>query len=159
MIFGRDILASAGTGRAQGAVAEDQGLKAAAWWIRTHTTPDTLIFADAAYEPYQLAYYLHRPFLGLSDAEQPEDAYRLLDGAPRQPAFYLVAPGNEHLLQAHARETPRPAVTVTVDRRPALLIYGYAADAPQTIDADSTNQQFDAQLGSWRIVFAIGTRQ
>jgi hypothetical protein len=158
MIFSIDV-PLAGGGQAQGAVSADQGLKAAAWWIRARTPPDALIFADAAYEPYQVAYYLHRPFLAVTDAQQPEEAYRLLDGEPRQPAYYLVLPGDEELLRAHARAAPQLVATVTVEQRPALLIYGYAAGAPQLIDAHAGNQQFDAQFGSWRAMFAIGTAQ
>jgi len=158
MIFGVDTIALAGTGTANGAIFPDQGLKAAAWWIRTRTAPDALIFADAAFEPYQLSYYTHRPFLALTDAEQPEDAYRLLDHAPRPPEYYLVVPGNQPLLRAHAQGTPQLVATVLVGDRPALLIYGRAGGTPQTIDT-SANQQFDAQFGGWRAMFSIGTRQ
>jgi hypothetical protein len=159
MIFSLDVPALVGSGQAQGAVTADQGLKAAAWWIRARTPPDALIFADSAYEPYQIAYYLHRPFLAVTDAHQPEDAYRLLDGEPRQPTYYLVLPGDESLLRAHARVAPHLAATVTVDQRPALLIYGYEAGDSQLIVAHEANQQFDAQFGTWRAMFAIGTAQ
>jgi hypothetical protein len=159
MIFGTDMPALVGGGQAQGAVSADQGLKAAAWWIRMRTAPDALIFADAAYEPYQVAYYLHRPFLAVTDAQQPAEAYQLLDSEPRRPAYYLVLPGDEALLNAHARVAPQLVATVTVDQRPVLLIYGYAAGEPQLIDARTANQQFDAQYGSWRAMFAIGSAQ
>lgn len=156
MIFGVEVVGLAGGGPAQGALTPDQGLKAAAWWVRSRTPPDALIFADAAYEPYQVAYYLHRPFLAVTDAQQPDEAYELLDGEQRQPAYYLVLPGDEDLLRAHARATPRRVAVVLVDQRPALLIYGDAAGAPQQIDARAANQQFDAQFGAWRDMFAIG---
>jgi 4-amino-4-deoxy-L-arabinose transferase-like glycosyltransferase len=159
MIFGLDIAPLIDTGTTQGAITSDQGLKAAAWWIRTHTPPDALIFADAAYEPYQLTYYLHRPFLAVTDARQPEDAYRLLDNAPRRPTFYLIPPGNEPLLRAHVREAPQQIAVVLVDRQPALLIYGYTTETPRTLDAHDANQQFDAQFGDWQAIFAIGTQQ
>jgi len=159
MISGADLGPLAGTGQAAGAIFPDQGLKAAAWWIRSRPPPDGLIFADSAYEPYQLAYYLHRPFLAVTDAQEPEEAYRLLDAEQRRPAFYLVLPGDEALLRAHARGSPRLLATVMVDRRPALLIYGYTADDSQEIDAGAANRQFDAQFGTWRAMFAIGTRQ
>jgi hypothetical protein len=159
MIFGVDAVPLAGTGKANGAVFADQGLKAASWWIRNQTSPDALIFADSAFEPYQLAYYTRRPFLAVTDAEQPEDAYRLLDHAPKTPMFYLVAPGNEALLRAHAPAAPGLAATVSVDGRPALLIYGPGSGAPQAIDAAEANRRFDEQFGAWRAMFAIGTRQ
>lgn len=156
MIFGVELVGLAGGGQAQGAVTPDQGLKAAAWWVRSRTPPDALIFADAAYEPYQAAYYLHRPFLAVTDAQQPDEAYQLLDDAQRQPAYYLVLPGDEALLRAHARAMPRRLAVVMVDQRPALLIYGYAAGDPQQIDARAANRQFDEQFGAWRAMFAIG---
>jgi hypothetical protein len=159
MIFGIDAVALAGTGKANGAVFPDQGLKAAAWWLRNQTTPETLIFADAAFEPYQLAYYVRRPFLAVTDAEQPEDAYRLLDQSPKTPTFYLVVPGNEALLRAHAPAAPGVAATVSVDGQPVLLVFGPNNGTPQTIDSAEANRRFDQQFGAWRSMFAIGTRQ
>jgi hypothetical protein len=159
MIFGVDAVALAGTGKANGAVFPDQGLKAAAWWLRNQSTPETLVFADSAFEPYQLAYYVRRPFLAVTDAERPEDAYRLLDQAPKTPTFFLVVPGNEPLLRAHTPDMPALAATVSVDGRTALLIYGPNTGAPQTIDAAEANRRFDEQFGTWRAMFAIGTRQ
>jgi hypothetical protein len=159
MIFGTPELALVGTGKANGAVFPDQGLKAAAWWIRARTPPDALIFADALFEPYQIAYYTHRPFLALTDAERPEDAYLLLDTAPKPPAFYLVVPGNEALLRAHTHDMPPLAATVLVDGRVALLIYGQTSGAPEQIKAAEANRQFDAQFGGWQAMFAIGTSQ
>lgn len=159
MIFGVDVLPLVGTGKANGAVFADQGLKAASWWIRVHTPPDALIFADSLFEPYQLSYYTHRPFLAVTDAERPEDAYQLLATAPQPPAFYLVVPGNEALLRAYAHDTPPLAATVLVDGRPALLIYGWASGVPEQIDAAMANSQFDEQFGTWQAMFAIGTRQ
>jgi hypothetical protein len=55
MISGADLGALVGRGQAAGAIFPDVGLKAAAWWVRAHTQPDALIFADSLYEPYQLA--------------------------------------------------------------------------------------------------------
>jgi hypothetical protein len=159
MIFGIESGVLVGNGRAPGAVSPDYGLKAASWWIRERTPPDALVFADSAFEPYQVAYYLHRPFLAVTDATAPEDAYTLLDNAPKPPIFYLVVPGNEALLRAHAGDTPQLAATVLVDGRPALLIYGQGGRAPEQIAADEGNRQFDAQFGTWRAMFAIGTRQ
>ena len=159
MIFGIDAVALAGTGKANGAVFPEQGLKAATWWLRNQSTPETLVFADSAFEPYQLAYYLRRPFLAVTDAETPEDAYRLLDQAPKTPSYYLVVPGNEPLLRAHAPGAPGQAATVVAGGRPALLIFGPHTGTPQTIDAAEANQRFDEQFGSWRSMFAIGTRQ
>jgi hypothetical protein len=159
MIFGLDAVALAGTGKANGAVFADQGLKAASWWIRNQTPPDALIFADSAFEPYQLAYYTRRPFLAITDAGQPEDAYRLLDYAARTPAFYLVAPGNEALLRAHAGGAPKLAATVLAGDRVALLIYGKTDRPSEVIDAADANRRFDEQFGGWRAMFAIGARQ
>ncbi|MFL5806496.1 MAG: hypothetical protein ACJ8CR_32815, partial [Roseiflexaceae bacterium] len=159
MIFGIPALALVGTGKANGAVFPDQGLKAASWWIRARTPPDALIFADSAFEPYQLSYYTHRPFLAVTDAERPEDAYQLLTSAAKRPAFYLVVPGNQALLRAYAQDAPPLAATVLVDGRPALLIYGQASDTPEQIDAAEANGRFDAQFGGWWAMFAIGTRQ
>src|SRR5262249_46699224 len=109
--------------------------------------------------PYQLSYYTHRPFLAVTDAERPEEAYQLLTSAAKPPAFYLVVPGNEALLRTYARDAPPLAATVLVDGHVALLIYGQTSGAPERIDAASANGQFDAQFGGWRAMFAIGTRQ
>jgi 4-amino-4-deoxy-L-arabinose transferase-like glycosyltransferase len=159
MIFGIESAVLVGNGLAPGAVPPDNGLKAASWWIRARTPPDALIFADSAFEPYQLSYYTHRPFLAVTDAERPEDAYQLLTSATKPPAFYLVIPGNEALLRAYTHDAPPLAATVLVDGRPALLIYGQAGNTPEQIEAAAANAQFDAQFGGWQAMFAIGTRQ
>jgi hypothetical protein len=159
MIVGVNLGPALGSGQAAGAIFPDSGLKAASWWIRAHTPPDALIFADVPFEPYQLSYYTHRPVLAVTDAEQPEEVYQLLDTAPQPPAFYLVVPGNEALLRAHAHDAPALAATVLVDGRPALLIYGQASGAPEQIEAAQANRRFDEQFGGWQAMFAIGTRQ
>jgi hypothetical protein len=158
MVFRVDVVGFVDQGSAVGGLYADQGLKAAAWWARMQTDEDDLIFADSAYEPYQLWYYLRRPFLGVTDAEAPEDAYLLLAENPdRQPALYLVKPGNEALLERYASEMPRLQARVVAEGEPVLLIYGHDSPASvETIAADQANLQFDARYGSWRDMFHIG---
>jgi hypothetical protein len=150
MIFGVDMGPLVGSRQAAGAVFPDPGIKAASWWVRAHAPADALVFADAPYEPYQLAYYLHRPFLAATDATTSEEAFGLLDGAERQPDYYLLYPGSEELLRSHAAEQPRLAVTVMVEGRPALLIYQRGAGPPQALDAEAGNRRFDQEFGGWR---------
>jgi hypothetical protein len=163
MVFSIDVVGFVDRGGAVGGLYRDQGLKAAALWVRTHTEEDELIFADAAYEPYQLWYYLRRPFLGLTDAERPEDAYLLLTENPdKQPALYLVKPHHVELLERYASGNPRLQAQVMVEGEPALLIYGHDNSDPasvETIVADQANQQFDARYGSWRAMFHIGEHE
>ncbi len=183
MVFGLDLVPVVGTGLVPGGVHPDQGLKAAAWWVRNHTEPDELVFGDSALEPYQLWYYLRRPSIGVTDAETPADAYRLLDDLEQPPSIYLVRPGNEDLLRQHVptqgqQDQPSLLARVRVDQQPVLLIYGYGSlpdqdedEAAQAqrgggevaviegIDAQTANVAFDEQFGSWRAMFAIGTRQ
>lgn len=166
IVYGFDVVTAVGTGKSPGGVFPDQGLKAAAWWVRSHTPPDTLVFGDSSLEPYQLWYYLRRPSLGVTDAESTEDAYLLLDELDeggQLPAIYLVEPENVALLNAHAPEMPPLLARVTVQGEPTLLIYGEIADTlegePRTLEAHSANRAFDRDFGTWRAMFAIGTRQ
>lgn len=156
MIFGFDSGALVGTGKAPGAVLPDQGLKAAAWWIRTNTEPNALVFGDSIFEPYQMIYYTHHPFLAVTDAERPEDAYALLDTATAQPAVYLVKPGNEALLRKYTPDAPALAAVVEVAGQPVLLVYSATGKPVQRIDAAVANDQFDAEFGTWRAMFALG---
>ncbi|PLS82260.1 MAG: hypothetical protein CYG59_04620 [Chloroflexi bacterium] len=155
MVFGVDILPAVGTGQAPGGLFPDQGLKAAAWWVRTHMPQDALVFADSTYEPYQIAYYTHRPFLAVTDAEEDESAYRLLENSASLPSAYLVTPGNERLLARYSNIMPVLAATVVVDQRPVLLIYTHTEQVPETIQAKSANEAFDNQFGYWRTMFSI----
>lgn len=153
MIFGADLGPLVGTRQAAGAVFPDQGLKAAAWWVRANSPSGALVFADAAFEPYQLSYYLRRPFLGVTDAAAPEDAFRLLDGSARAPDLYLVLPEHEGLLRAHVGDGPQLAATVTDGGRPLLLVFR-AADGPAAVvERDDGNRAFDRQYGSWQAMF------
>jgi hypothetical protein len=133
-------------------VFPDQGLKAAAWWLRANAAPDALVFADAAYEPYQLSYYLHRPFLAATDAG-PQEAFALLDEAERRPDFYLVTPGHEGLLRTHAGERPTLAATVVDGGRAVLLVYRDGPGAAETLEAAVANREFDRDYGGWRAMF------
>jgi hypothetical protein len=156
MVWGMPVPSVVGTGIAQGGRYEPVGLKAAAWWLREHSSPDALIFADAAYESYQTFYYTRRPFLGVTDAKQPEEAYLLLADAPRRPSFYLVQAGNEALLRRYAVDNPQLLATVTLNQEPKVLIYGHEAIAPATIEVAQGDRRFDEQFGVWRAMFAIG---
>jgi hypothetical protein len=162
MIFGIDTALApvVGSGQAPGGVFPDQGLKAAAWWVRSNTPPDTLVFGDSALESYQLWYYLRRPSLGVTDAESAEAAYLLLDEAEQLPDIYLVQPDREALLDKHLPTHPPLLSRVIVEGEPVLLIYGeYPQQVVRDIDASEANQKYDEQFGSWRSMFLIGTRQ
>jgi hypothetical protein len=164
MVFGIDVAPVVGTGQAPGAVLPDQGFKAAAWWVRNHTEPDDLVFADSAFEEYQVWYYMRRPFIAVTDAEYAGEAYEMLDNAERTPELYLVVPGNEDLLRQATDSMPHLQATVYADEQgqPLLHIYGHEEheqQAPEMIQRQTANRIFDQQFGSWRVMFAIGTRQ
>ncbi len=158
MIFGIQVVGFVESGRVVGALYDDQGLKAAGWWVRTHTGSDERVFADNAFEPYQLWYYLRRPFLGLTDAEQPEEVYRLLEDAEPLPSVYLVRPENEPLLRQYAPEQPHLLARVLVHEQPVLLIFGQGVppDEVEMLEAEVANRQFDAQFGMWQAMFHVG---
>lgn len=154
------IASLVGTGKSSGAVFPDQGLKAAAWWVRTHTDSDTLVFGDSTLEQYQLWYYLHRPSVGVTDAETPEDAYMLLEDVSKQPAMYLVEPEHVAYLEQYAQPMPTLLATVVVQHEEALLIYGYEEQVyPEVLEAQHANQRFDEDFGDWRSMFLVGTRK
>lgn len=156
MIFGAPLGPLVGTGPAAGAVLPDQGLKAAAWWVRANAPPDALVFADAPYEPYQLAYYLRRPFLAQTDAASSEAVFAMLRESDRRPNYYLVLPGNERLLRAYGGEAPQLAATVLVDGRPALLVFAEGGGGPpEQVDAAEANARFDRDYGGWREMFGL----
>lgn len=160
MVFGIDVVPAIGTGKAPGSTHPDQGLKAAAWWVRTHTDSSTIVFGDPTFEEYQLWYYLRHPFIGFTDAESPEAAYAQLQTSPRVPTVYLVVPGNELLLETSAQNHPHLVATVLVEQEPAVFIYRTEPQGQgETIDADAANQQFDDTFGDWRTMFAIGERK
>jgi hypothetical protein len=160
MVFAINVVSFVDTGQSVGGVYADQGLKTAAWWIRSHTAPDTLVFADGTYEPYQLWYYLRRPFLGITDAETPADAYELLKTAQQQPSFYLVAPEHVLLLEEHAGERLYLTVQVTTQNMPLLLIYGKEPVAKHmTLDIADGNDSYDDDFGRWTSMFNVGERQ
>ncbi len=143
-LVGRDV--------AQGGIFPDQGLKAAAAWVRQRATPDDVVFADTAFEPYQLFYYVKPPFLGFTDTVNPEDGYRRIASEPTRPRFFLVVPGNEPLLLRYATPAPPLLAMVTEGDRTLLLIYGDADDggAPpvERVDRAVGNALFDAEDGS-----------
>lgn len=147
MISGVGLGPLTGTRQAGGAVFADPGIKAAAWWVRANAPADALVFADAPFEPYQLAYYLRQPFLARTDATS-EQVFHLLKEAPRRPDYYLVAPGNEALLRTYATDNPQLAATVLVDGRPALLIYDHGTGTAQTITVNEGNTAFDREFGT-----------
>jgi hypothetical protein len=159
MIFSVPMPDFVGNGTANGAVFPDQGLKAAAWWVRERTEPEQSVFADWIFEPYQMSYYFHRPFVAVTDAKGPLEAYTLLTSQQTPPTYYLVLPGNEQLLQEYASSTPTLRATVTVNGEPKLLIFGEGSGEPETILAEQANALFDEQFGSWRSMFSIGTRK
>lgn len=137
-----------GEGIAQGGVYRDQGLKAAAWWLRTTTSEQTLVFADGKFEPYQIWYYVRRPAIAITDAVTPEEPYQALADRAQQPQFYIVPPDHESLLYAHVEERPQLLLAVTENGQPILNVYGPAQVAPPTqLEASAGNQRFDQDLG------------
>lgn len=154
MVWGGDYSALVGRGQAQGAVVQDGGLKAAAAWIRDHSTPDALIFGDPAYEPYQLFYYLHRPFIGMTDAPTTADGYALLNEAD-QVQFFLVRPGNEALLARHLQPTPQRTLVITEDNTPVLYVYSYDPTTTEVLTTAQGNQRFDRRYSTWSSVFGL----
>ncbi|MBX0328992.1 hypothetical protein K2Z83_15040 [Oscillochloris sp. ZM17-4] len=154
IIFGVGPLA--GGSIAQGGVSADQGLKAAAWWVRSSTSTQDLIFADSRFEPYQLWYYLRRPMIALTDAERPEDAYVALAKSPARPKLYLLPPERADMLLAYAEGDPQILLTITDHERPVLMIYGYGRDGPPArIEVAEGNQRFDRDLGGFRAMFSL----
>lgn len=162
MVFGVDVVPAVGTGQAPGGIFADQGLKAAAWWVREHSSPDDMVFADSAFEPYQIWYYTHRPFLAVTDAKQPDEAYLLLETEPNSPTWYLVVPENVPLLEQYADPLPFHVATVVEDTdssQPLVYMYSTTERAHEVVERTGANRQFDEQFGTWRAMFAIGTRQ
>ncbi|MCG8347043.1 MAG: hypothetical protein MI924_04610 [Chloroflexales bacterium] len=160
MVFAINVVSFVDTGQSVGGMYADQGLKTAAWWIRSYTAPDTLVFADGTYEPYQLWYYLRRPFLGITDAESPTDAYELLKTAKQQPSFYLVAPEHVLLLEENVEEHIHLAVQVTTQNAPLLLIYSREPVTERiTLDIAEGNDLYDDDFGRWKSMFNVGERQ
>jgi hypothetical protein len=154
MIFGIGPLAG---GIAQGGVFPDQGLKAAAWWVRTSTTPQALVFADSQFEPYQLWYYLRRPMIALTDAARPEDAYIALARSPERPQIFLLPPERADMLFAYAAERPALLLTITEGGRPVLAVYGYGAGGSAArLDVVDGDRRFDQDLGGFRAMFSLG---
>ncbi|NJK78984.1 MAG: hypothetical protein HC914_03375 [Chloroflexaceae bacterium] len=134
-------------------------MKAAAWWVRTHSAPTDVVFADSAYEPYQLWYYVRRPFIGVTDAATSADAYLLLPEQPVPPQWYLVVPDNEHLLATYAPEPTRLAARVLVDQQPVLLVYQPASQpiaAVVDIESTAANAAFDMEYGTLEEMFSLG---
>jgi hypothetical protein len=155
MIFGVSTGGLVGEGIAQGAVHPDQGLKAAAWWIRSTTGRDDLVFADGQFEPYQLWYYLRRPVVAVTDAARPEEAYLALRRREERPALYVVPPAHEELLYTYVPERP-PLLLVVTDRgAPILNVYGFGAEgAPLQLDASDSNHDFDRDFGGFAAMFS-----
>lgn len=152
IIFGVGPLAGA---IAQGGVQPDQGLKAAAWWVRGHSDRQALVFADGSLEPYQIWYYLRRPAIALTDAASPAAAYQSLAESPRRPQLYLLPPEHRDLLFAYAEGEPRLLLTVTDGGRPLLLVYGYATTPPQQLEAAAGDRRFDQDLGRFAAMFSL----
>lgn len=159
MVFNIDVVPALGTGRATGSIASDQGLKTAGWWVRDHSQPDEVVFADSTFEEYQIWYYVRRSFIGVTDAETPDEAYLLLESDPRQPSYYLVPHDHVDLLTAYADPQPYLAVTVVNNNTPLLYIYSDTPQEPEILDVSEGNSRFDEQFGTWRAMFAIGTRK
>jgi hypothetical protein len=162
MIFGfnpgPELATLVGIGEAPGAIMpKDQGLKAAAWWVRQNSQPADLIFGDSAYEQYQLWYYLHRPFLGVTDATSPEEAYLLLKKTKQPPKFYLVKAGNEGLLKKYVGEEPYLVGRVVERNEDRLLIYSGIKEnrKAQVIDVLTANEKFDEAFGGKQMIFAL----
>jgi hypothetical protein len=155
MIFGLSTGALVGEGVAQGGVHADQGLKAAAWWIRSTTPAGAVVFADGQFEPYQLWYYLRRPFVAVTDATGPEEAYQELLERPEPPALFVVPPQREQLLYSYVPERPPLLLVVTDGGDPILNVYGFGrAGPPEQLDAADGNRQFDRELGGFAAMFS-----
>lgn len=142
-----------GNGQAQGGLYADQGLKAAAGWLRDRSSTTSRVFSDPSYEPYQLSYYLRRPFIGMTDARTPEAGYALLRDA-EPPQFYLVKAGNAALLKPYLDPSLQPVLTVIRADTPVLYVYGQVAEAPQILTIEQGNAHFDARYGPWHQMFS-----
>ena len=156
MIFGQDFGPVVGQGIAQGAIYPDQGLKAAAGWVRSQSASTDVMFADNTFEPYQLSYYLHRPFIALTDAQSADEVFALLPDAPRQPVFYLVTPANAPLLERYAATPVHLRAQISANDAVVLHVYGQNPGATVQIDATTGNSEFDKLYGDWRNMFQIG---
>jgi hypothetical protein len=153
VIFGAGPLTAGGVG--QGGVHADQGLKAAAWWIRGATGADALVFADGQFEPYQLWYYLRRPVVAVTDAATVEEPYhKLLEGG-LSPALFVVPPEREELLYSYVPGRPPLLLVVTDGGAPILNVYGFGRGGPpERLEAAAGNRQFDRELGGFAAMFS-----
>lgn len=156
IIYGFNFGGLIGEGVAQGGVFPDQGLKAASWWVRSTTSGDTRVFAAGLFEAYQVWYYVRRPAIAVTDPANAEEAYRALARQAVAPAFYIVPPEQEALLNAYVPDRPPLALIVTNRGQPILHVYGATnGAAPIELEAIDGNQRFDREFGRFGAMFSF----
>jgi hypothetical protein len=151
-----------------GSIGVDRGTKAAAWWVRRHTPPDALVFADpfAQQTPSVAMYYYHRPVLSLDlgGGAGMQDVFEML--AANQSRLSLIVVGDEQLAQlsSDVREAFRTSAVVTVDGRESLHLLtrrsGNDGDAtPQRLESSLYSARYDEQHTTLAEITALPLRE
>jgi hypothetical protein len=124
----------------------DYGIKAAAYWFRTHTTPDTQIFAytvgSVPFEPPTIDYYFRRPNISLFNGSLQEINQRFKSHVETIDYLMITTdelPEVEEEVNAHLFLR----VTIVNDDDPVLFIYSRRLGDHETIDSQTGSRLFD----------------
>jgi hypothetical protein len=131
----------------QGAYGADNGIKAAAWWIRSRGAPHGAVMSDASggqgMEPSIMDMYLMRPSFAFNDAPNARFVYsKLAKEAPRI-EYILVSPDNQQLAARYFPSFSRAVDITNEDGEVILSVYGKEQVAvPERLDVEKGDAEF-----------------
>ncbi len=134
----------------QGSVREENGAKAAGWWIRKMTPDARYVYTDAhggaGLEQPVAWYYFHRPVLALWDASR-EEAFAMLDAKREQIDVLVIESDSLPALETrNYREFQLAVEIVNRDQSVLYLFVRNWPDPPTRLDATKANRLYDQEF-------------
>jgi hypothetical protein len=133
----------------QGSYTRDNGVKAAAVWIRERPRTGRRIFSDASggtgLEPSLMRMYFRRPFLAMFDASPATRPYEVFRKQAKEMEHLVVSPGAEPMVTRYFGTAFHQVLRVLDDGEPRLLVYerGESTEPPANVEAAAGNREFD----------------
>ncbi|MBI4739750.1 glycosyltransferase family 39 protein [Candidatus Woesearchaeota archaeon] len=131
---------------------QDNGAKAAGFWIRENTREEDIIFSDAKRgDPIELPiaqYYFGRTTRAFIDATPPEIREALKTKIDEY-SVIVTSPRDEEGTTAQLPENFKKAAVISDAGEPRLVLYQRSRNSPPDyIDIDTANDHFDEKYGN-----------